>query len=114
VVRPAPGNENQGGKADFHWQPDSLKIEAGLSATSMLVIKEPAAADLIIPLTVQQGVGALVTGPTQVTIPAGQRMVTVEFTAGATPGQLVLRATLPASAVAAVADLMIAVKPADD
>jgi len=80
------GNEDQEGKADIRWQPDSLKIRMGLSAMSMLVLREAAAADLIVTLTVQEGEGALVTGPTQVTIPAGKRMVPVDFTAGNTEG----------------------------
>lgn len=106
------GNEDKPGKADVRWQPDSIKIRTGLFSMSFLVLNRPAEADVIVPLTVQEGDGGLVEGPTSVTIPAGKRIVPVVITAKSTPGKLVLRATLPEALGSDYADLKIEVKAA--
>jgi len=106
------GNEDKEGKADVRWQPNSIKIRTGLWSIAFLVLNRPVEAELVVPVTVQEGDGSLVEGLGTVTIPAGKRFAPFLITAKSTPGVLVLRATLPEAMGSDYADLRIEVKAA--
>ncbi len=104
-VETEQGDDNQNELLEVRWNP--RKITSAGARDVRLELNGPAPEDLVIPLSLKDGVPGLVTFPDQVEIPAGERAATVPITVADQSGRVKVRARLPLSVGGDTDDLEI-------
>ncbi len=92
---------------NVRWEPRVIRAAPNGSRDVRVRIGDPAPQDLLVELTLEEGPDDLLAFPPEVTIPEGERVVTVRIEFLSQRGKATLRATLPESVGGDQADLDI-------
>ena len=92
---------------DVRWEPRVIRSAPNGSRDVRVRIGDPAPQDLLVALTLEEGPDDLLAFPSEVTIPEGERVVTLRIEFLSQRGKATLRATLPESVGGDQADLDI-------
>ncbi|MDA2934588.1 DUF5666 domain-containing protein [Acidobacteria bacterium AH-259-D05] len=82
---------------EIEWRPDEIRLATGGTQSVRLVLNQPSSVELMVQLTLKEGVPGSVEFPATVTFGVGEIRKVVDITAGSDPSddEIKIRATLP-------------------